>query len=77
MSSAKVKFSLSPNLRVVRRGSLTPLESKEKKSPLSRRGSWSPNLRLLRRASDSNVFKDSQSLVRNPVHCSANFVLLF
>ena len=63
--SAKVKFSLSPNLKLSRRGSTSPLECGEKKSPLFRRGSLSPNLRLLRRASDSNFLKDSHSLVRN------------
>ena len=64
MSSSKVNFSLSPNLRLARRGSATPLECTEKKSPLLRRGSWSPNLRLLRRSSDSNAVKDGQTLVR-------------
>lgn len=73
MSSSKVNFPLSPNLRLARRGSATPVECTEKKSPL-RRGSWSPNLRLLRRSSDSNAVKDSQSLVRTSVFIRPSFV---
>lgn len=73
MSSSKVNFPLSPNLRLARRGSATPVECTEKKSPL-RRGSWSPNLRLLRRSSDSNAVKDSQSLVRTSVFLRPSFV---
>lgn len=81
--SANVKLSLSPNLRLARRGSTSPLECGEKKSPLLRRGSWSPNLRFLRRASDSNFLKDSQSLVRKrkvklfSYYCVFTFVAIF
>ena len=72
--SAKVNLTLSPNLRLLRRGSATPLERTEKKSPLLRRGSWSPNLRLLRRSSDSSFLKDSQSLVRNLAELRNSYV---
>ena len=67
-----MKFTLSPNVRLARRGSATPVECSEKKSPLLRRGSWSPNIRLLRRGSDSNFLKDSENLVRKGILCTYN-----
>lgn len=70
--AAKVKFMLSPNVRLARRGSASPVECSEKKSPLLRRGSWSPNIRLLRRASDSNFSKDSEAVVSNVILCTYN-----
>ena len=70
--AAKVKFMLSPNVRLTRRGSASPVECSEKKSPLLRRGSWSPNIRLLRRASDSNFLKDSEAVVSNAILCTYN-----
>lgn len=70
-----MKFTLSPNVRLARRGSATPVECSEKKSPLLRRGSWSPNIRLLRRGSDSNFLKDSENLVRKGILCTYNCFL--